>query len=55
MARRDGGTVVPRDLILRREEGPAINPAEITDEELVEFIEERRRQKSIEGVLKSVG
>ncbi|MEY9525605.1 hypothetical protein ABIF70_006746 [Bradyrhizobium japonicum] len=49
------GSLVPRDLILRREESPAINPGDITDEELVDFIEERRRQKSIEGILKSVG
>jgi hypothetical protein len=49
------GSLVPRDLILRREESPAINAAEITDEELVEFIEERRRQRSIEVIIKAVG
>jgi hypothetical protein len=49
------GSLIPRELILQREEGPAINHAEITDEELVEFIEGRRRQKSIEGIIDSVG
>lgn len=49
------GSLVPRELILQREERPAINLDEITDEELVEYIDKRRRQKSIEEVLKSVG
>jgi hypothetical protein len=49
------GSLVPRELILQREESPEINLAEITDDELVEYINNRRRQKSIEAVLKSVG
>lgn len=49
------GSLVPRDLILRREESLPINPADITDEELIDFIEQRKRQKSIEGILKSIG
>src|ERR1700733_4846143 len=48
------GSLVPRELILQREESPAINLAQITDEELVVYINERRRQQSIEGVLKSI-
>jgi hypothetical protein len=49
------GALIPRELIMQREESPAINSAEITDEELVEFIDQRRRQKMVEEVLKSVG
>jgi hypothetical protein len=49
------GSLVPRELIMQREESPAINLTEVTHEELVEYINERRRQKSIEGILKSVG
>ena len=49
------GSLIPRDLILRREEAPPINLPEITQEELVEFIDERRRQKAIEGIVKLVG
>src|SRR4051812_32531801 len=49
------GSLVQRQLILQREESPAINVAEATYEELGEFIDERRRQLSIESALKSVG
>ena len=49
------GSLVPRELIMQREEGPAVNSAEITHDELVEYVEERRRQQSIESVLKSIG
>ena len=48
------GSLVPRELIMQREESPAINSAEITDEELVEVIDRRKRQKFVEGVLKSI-
>jgi hypothetical protein len=49
------GSLVPRELIMQREESPAINSAEITDEELVEVIDKRKRQRFVEEVLKSVG
>src|SRR5580700_2301367 len=49
------GSLVPRELIMQREGSPAINSAEITDEELVEVIERRRRQKFVDEILKSVG
>jgi hypothetical protein len=49
------GSLVPRGLILQHEESPAINYAEITHEELVEFVDQLRRQKSIENALKSLG
>jgi hypothetical protein len=49
------GSLIPRELILQREEAPAINLTEATHEELVEYVDERRRQQSIENVLKNVG
>jgi len=49
------GSLVPRELILQREESPAINYAEITHEELVQFVDQMRRQKNIETVMKSLG
>ena len=49
------GSLIPRELIMKREEAPAIDPANVSHEELVEYVEERRRQQSIECVLKSVG
>jgi len=49
------GSLVPRELIMQREQSPAINYAEITHEELVEFVDQLRRQKSIENALKSLG
>ena len=49
------GSLVPRELILQREEAPAINLIEATHEELVEYIDERRRQQSIESIVRSVG
>lgn len=49
------GSLIPRELILQREEAPAINLTEVTHEELVEYIDERRRQQSIEGILKNIG
>ena len=48
------GSLIPRELILQREEAPPINFADINHEELVEFIDERRRQLSIEGILKGI-
>lgn len=49
------GSLVPRELVLQREQSPAINYSEITHEELVGFVEERQKQKRIEGVIKSIG
>jgi hypothetical protein len=49
------GSLIPRELILRREEAPAINLTEVTHEELVEFVDQQRRQKNIENALKSLG
>ena len=49
------GSLVPRELILDREQAPAIDSAVITDEELTEVINRRRRQLFVDEVLKSVG
>ena len=49
------GSLVPRELILDREQAPAIDSEVVTDEELAEVINRRRRQKFVEEVLKSVG
>jgi hypothetical protein len=48
------GSLIPRELILQREEAPAINLTEATHEELVEYIDERRRQQLIEKTLSSI-
>src|ERR1700722_13815340 len=42
------GSLVPRELILDREQAPAIDSAMITDDELVEVINRRRRQQFVE-------
>jgi hypothetical protein len=49
------GAIVPKELVLQREQSPPINWNEITDAELIEFIDQRRRQQSLEQVLKSIG
>lgn len=48
------GAIVPKELILQREQSPAINWDEVTYEELAKFIEDRRRQQSMELVLKAI-
>jgi hypothetical protein len=49
------GSLIPRELIMQREEASPVNAAVITHEELVEYIDERKRQQSIEAILKSIG
>jgi hypothetical protein len=48
-------SLIPRELIMQREEGPAVDYAELTHEEVVEFIDRRRKQKAVEKLLISVG
>jgi catalase (peroxidase I) len=48
------GSLLPRELIMQREESPPVDYAELSDEELVEVIDRRRRQKFVEDILKSV-
>jgi hypothetical protein len=49
------GSLVPRQLIMQREERSAVDYAELTNEELVEIIAKRRKQKAIEELLISIG
>jgi catalase (peroxidase I) len=47
------GSLVPRELILQREQAPPINSAVITDDEVVRFVDQRRRQKAVEDIVTS--
>lgn len=49
------GSLCPREIIAQREWAAEVNTAEITDEELAQYINYRRRQKPVEEVLQSVG
>ena len=44
-------TLIPRQLILEREESPAINFREVTDEELCQYLDERKREAFVQQVL----
>ena len=43
--------LVPRELILKREQAPDIDPAELTDEEAVALIEAERRRQIIRNAI----
>ncbi len=47
-------SLVPRELILKQEEAPAVDYAELTEAEVVRLLDEERRRKFIEGALKSI-
>lgn len=47
-------SLVPREMILQREEAPAIDYAELNDSEIVTLLEEEQRRKFIENALNSV-
>jgi hypothetical protein len=49
------GAIVPKELILQREQSPPINWDQVTYEELAQFIEVRKRQLSIEQLWKAIG
>jgi hypothetical protein len=49
------GSLVPRELIMQRETSPMVDYVELTDEELGELIDQRRRQKAVEELLISIG
>lgn len=49
------GSLIPRELIMRREEALVINCTELTDEELIILIQQRKRQRFIEQALNVVG
>jgi hypothetical protein len=48
------GSLLPRELILQREQSPLINWDEVTYEELASFVEDRRRRLSMEHLLMSI-
>lgn len=47
-------SLVPRELILQREEGPGVDYAELSDAEVVQLLKENQRRKFIENALNSV-
>jgi hypothetical protein len=47
-------SLVPRELILQREEGPAVDYAELSEAEVVRLLEEQQRRKFIENALDAV-
>jgi catalase (peroxidase I) len=48
-------SIVPRELIMQREESPAVDYAELSHEEVIEVIDRRRKQKAVEKLLISIG
>jgi hypothetical protein len=47
-------SLVPRELILQREEGPSVDYAELSEAEVIRLLEEQQRRKFIENALKAV-
>lgn len=47
-------SLVPRELILKQEEAPVVDYAELADADVVRLLEEQQRRKFIEGALKSI-
>lgn len=47
-------SLVPRELILKQEEAPVVDYAELEDAEVVRLLEEQKRRRFIEGALKAV-
>jgi hypothetical protein len=48
------GSLVPRELIKKREQAPDSDYAELTDEEVIEMIEAERRRTLVQRVLKAL-
>ena len=46
------GSLVPRGLIVKREESPHFDYADWTEQEVLELIELRRKQKYVETMIK---
>jgi hypothetical protein len=44
-------SLVPRDLIARHEDGPDVDYAELTDDELIELIELQKRRNNVQRIL----
>lgn len=47
-------SLVPRELILQREEAPAVDYAELSEAEVVRLLQEQQRRKFIENALDAV-
>ena len=45
------GSLIPRELIAQREQEPAIDYAELTDDEIVDLIEVEKRRGMVQRVL----
>jgi hypothetical protein len=45
------GALVPRQLILERETSPSVDYADLSNEELVEIIDRKQREKAVKNVL----
>lgn len=48
------GSLVPRELVLQREESPAVDYAELSHDELVDLLEAVRKRKFVENALKTI-
>lgn len=48
------GALVPRELVMQREEAPDIDYADLSDEEAVKLIDAKKRRTFIESALKAV-
>lgn len=47
-------SLVPREMVLKREEAPAVDYAELTEAEVVRLLEEHQRRNFVEKALSSV-
>ena len=48
------GSLVPRELVLQREESPAVDYAELSHDEFVDLLEAVRKRKFVENALKTI-
>lgn len=48
------GGLIPRELVLQREESPAVDYAELSHDELVDLLEAVRKRKFVENALKTI-
>ena len=47
-------SLVPRELVLQREQRPDVDYAELTDDELFELLQKQRRRKFVDRALETV-
>jgi hypothetical protein len=48
------GSLVPRELVLQREEAPTVDYAKLSNAEIAQLLEEAQRRKFIENALNSI-